>query len=566
MLTSKAAVHCTNCDNGQIKVIVPEHTKYRCNECKWVVSNETKRCKYHPETGSYPTVHPEKSHKRTCKICKGDGFVTQEIPKEQNQKTVDDSSDADDSSDEQVLKAVDSLQRTIKFDRQLQQAVKDFNQSRLNHPQKLIKTIVKHIERYKPDEAIAAFKQAIMPGELFELTTEETDCDKWVEKTHISNLIMWVLTLFLQNKNKDLAIQQIADASGSFLGREFSTHGKSVDHGTVGKRLEKPRLIEALEMMLQLCSAQLEHNAFDDNGSYVNIYYDWFYLVKGGNEWKVCQKVGRTGEANAIKIGIGIEWDSKAVVAITMDGETHRNDGKCFKEDLMLTERPGVVHITDRGPFDTKTMERIRQNQQHFIIKLKKNIKYKTAHQIFLGDHRFELNTPTKTKIRLLESKVIRIQANPQLGEIKYIRFQYNCLKEGKFKTVELISSLPLSAEEIIQSHAWRWVATETEFKVLQHQFGLEKVYIEKPEKAWPLLLLVLCGKMLMEFTYRAIHLIHGSDEIIQLPKMQTAPFRSGFKNFLIAVLRGEEDPMTMIEPCSDPYCCFRNNHGQRRS
>lgn len=561
MLTQETTVHCNNCESGKIKVITPEHTKYRCNECKLVVSSESRQCKYHPKSGSYSTIHPESSHKRTCRICGGEGVITQETTEKQTIR-----SNRDDKAQE-TLKAVDSLQQTINFDRKLQRAVIDFNKSRLNHPQKLIKTIFNHIDKYKPDKLVEALKQAIMPEEILGLTTKETDCDKWVEKTHIGNLIMWTLTLFLENKNEELMIQQIADASASFLGRKFSSHGKQVDDGTVGRRLEKPRLVQALEMMLQLCSAQLNHNALEDNGSFVNIYYDWFYLVQGGNDWEVCQNIGKGNESNAIKIGIGIEWDSKAVVSITMDGEKHRNDGKCFREDLIISQRPGLVHITDRGPFDTQTMGDIRQNNQHFIIQLKKNIKYDLVHPIFRGEYRFKLDTPSQTQIRLLESKLIRLHANPDLNEVKYVRFQYNSLRTGKFKTIELISSLPLTAEEIIQSHAWRWISTETEFNILQHQFGLEKLYIAKPEKVWPLLLLVLSGKMLMEFTYRSIHLIHGSDELIQPPKLQSASFRRGFKNFLIAVLDPDtEDPMSMIEPCSAPYCCFRNKRGQRLS
>jgi len=286
------------------------------------------------------------------------------------------------------------------------------------------------------------------------------------------------------------------------------------------------------------------------------------HLVKSGNEWQICQELGRSKGSYGLKIGIGIEWESKAIVALTMHGERHSNDAVSFREELMLSQRTGLVHITDKGPFSSETMVQIQKNCQYFIIKLKSKVKYKLVHQVFLGNFTFQLETASRTKIRLLEEKLIKLEVNPELNDLKYIRFQYNSLKTGQFKTIEVITSLPLSAEQIIRAHAWRWTATETEFRILQHQFGLEKLFIKKPHKAWPLLLLVLCGKMLMELTYRSIHLLHGGSKTAA-----TAPasFRRGFKKFVDAVLLGIEDPFELIEPCDDAYCCFRNNHGQRR-
>ncbi len=161
-----------------------------------------------------------------------------------------------------------------------------------------------------------------------------------------------------------------------------------------------------------------------------------------------------------------------------------------------------------------------------------------------------------------IEATMIRLDVNPDLGDLKYIRFQYNSIKTGKFETIELISSLPLAAEEIVRIHAWRWVVTETEFRILQHQFGLEKFFVKKPEKIWPLLLLVLSGKMLMELTFKSIHQIHGGLQTVL--QMKTADFRRSFNKFITAILIGNEDPMSQIDPCSDVYCCFRIMHGRR--
>jgi len=551
----KQTISCKKCNGiGKIKVTIKEHTKYRCKQCKLVVPNKTRICKNHGSAETYAKDHPKKTFERVCRICGSTGVVEGTEPL----KVIND------IENNGMEKAVDSLQRTIPFDRKLMQKVKEFQNNQLDDPFSFIKAIANHIEKYRPKKAIAAFRQAFIPDELIKDITETTLCDKSVEKSKLSNIMMWTLSFFLQNKKEDLAIVEIANASTSILGRVLSDENSAIDHNTFGVRLEKSKFVDALEMMLQICSAQLGSDAFEDNGSFVNIYYDWFYLVKSGNSWQACQGVGRTKESNAIKIGIGIEWETKAVVSLVMHGQHHPNDVVSFREHLIITQRPGLVHITDMGPFSSETMKEILDRNQHFIIRLKKNILYQVAHQIYHGTYNFTLETASKTDIILLEEKLIRLNANPELSDVKYVRFQYKSLKTGEFEQIELISSLPLSAEHIIRAHAWRWVSTEIEFRILQHQFGMEKVYIRKPEKAWPLLLLVLCGKMMMEFAFRAIHSLHGSNYMINAEMMQTASFRRGFANFLEAILTKAENPLDLIEPCNDPYCSFRKNHGQR--
>lgn len=549
MVDEPLTIPCEYCENGQISYVLDTHTKYRCNECRRVVQTSTQTCKNHLKAGSYPTLHEGVEVTRACKSCKGTGY------KEYN-------SEFDKNAATGLQKAVDSLQHSISFDRKLVQAVKNFQ---ADNPFSFFRKVVDHLEHYKPKKAIEAFRQAFVPKKVMNEIADTTECDKWVEKNRLSNIIMWTLSFFLQYKTEELTIKEIANASGLTLGRALSDDGREVSHNAFGVRLEKSKLIKALEMMLQLCSTQLSSKVYTEDNGLINVYVDWFYIVKSGKEWDVCKSIGKDQSSKAIKIGVGIEWESKAVVSLIMHGEHLSNDVVSLRDHMMIPDRPGIVYISDMGPSDTNLWDKMKHDNQFFIIQLKKNLNYQVVSTLYKGKAKITLDTPTQNTVTILDEKLISLNAKPDLGVLKYIRFQYNSIREGgKIKTIELISSLPLSAEEIVQSHAFRWVATETEFNVLQHQFGLEKLYVKKPEKVWAILLLVLTGKMIMEFLYRAIHSIHGSTAIVSLQRMQTASFRRGFDKFLDAVLEGKEDPWSLINPCGSSSCCFRNTPGKR--
>ena len=205
-----------------------------------VVSSKTRQCKNHSSAGSYSTFHPQKHITKSCRICSGKGTLS--IDKVENPIDLIASIDLDQETDQNIHaksgmeKAFDSLHKTLKFDRKLLQAFN--NAQREKHPLDLIKVIVRHIEKYQPQEAIKAFRQAWLPQYAKDQIRDETQCDKWVEKTSISNIMMWTLALFLQSNTEDLAIQQIADASATVLGRQLSD-GEVVDHNTVGRSEER---------------------------------------------------------------------------------------------------------------------------------------------------------------------------------------------------------------------------------------------------------------------------------------------------------------------------------------
>ncbi len=528
-MTKPNSNHCINCGSELKKSVKSAHTKYRCMICNYFVSKDTKSCKQHPIAGYYEIQVPETVMNFKCKNC---GLAPIKNP------------------GEHISKAVDSLQHSVMFDRKLMQVLS--NQS--NHrTQKVANLLINHIDNKK---VMSDFKELWLPGEQLSMILDQTECDKWVEKSRLENVILWALSLFMSRKQSSLPINAISDASASPLGRKL-TEEDPVSNNALGVRLEKPEFVSGLEKILQLCSAQLGSDVFNNNQNLIPVYYDWFYFVKSGNVWERCKEMGRGNENNGIKIGIGMDWETKAVVSLVMHGEEHPNDTKSFRNHLMIVNRSGIVHITDKGPFDTNTMVEMIKNHQHFIIALKQNIKYDLVYQIHKGVREYTLRTPSEPKVKILEESMISLTTNPLLRDLKLIKFQYNSPKTGKFESMELISSLPMSAEEIVEMSAWRWRSTETEFRTLQHEFGLEKLFLKLPEKTWPILLIVLSCKMLLELTFRCIHMLHGGKV------METVKFKRGFGKFLNGIFDGEE-PWSNIEPCDSPLCPYHRKRGQR--
>lgn len=149
------------------------------------------------------------------------------------------------------------------------------------------------------------------------------------------------------------------------------------------------------------------------------------------------------------------------------------------------------------------------------------------------------------------------MDANPELPALKYVKFRYNKTSNGQFETIELISNLPLDILDIIELSAQRWRATETEFNILQHGFGLEKVFVQHPEKVWPLFLIALICKSILEMILNAIHSAHGG-------RLDMASFKINLGTIIehIASGRGDKLPLT---PCDSSFCPYRRKRGLRR-
>ena len=61
--------HCIQCNYELISYVLPAHTKYRCNVCRYIVPKTTKACKFHPNDGSYGTKYADTLIVKKCKNC-----------------------------------------------------------------------------------------------------------------------------------------------------------------------------------------------------------------------------------------------------------------------------------------------------------------------------------------------------------------------------------------------------------------------------------------------------------------------------------------------------------------
>jgi hypothetical protein len=525
---------CGSCGLELKRSLKSAHTKHRCSQCNMYISSSKLQCKKHPTASFVVEAHPPGEMIFACKNCQ----------KNSNSTIL---------TNEAELQAATKLSRSIIFDRKIMQALT------LSDTDQLMQQLSRHISDYNPKEAIAALKELLLPAQELETILQETNCDKYVEKSKLGNIILWGLSFLVNGKHASLPLAAISDASHSTFARNL-TATAAIDHNALGVRLENPALVEGLEQVFQLCVARLQSDVFSESSSLLPIYYDWFFFVKKGNVWEECHKVGRDQSSHGLKVGVGRDWQSKAIVSLVMYSDEHPHDTKSFRHDLMIISRGNIVHVADKGPFDSKTLEQILANHQHFIMPMKQNVGYAVSYELAVNSDtaEFHASIPSQPLVRLLEEKVIRLNTNPDMGEFKLIIFQYNSFKTGKFETVELLSSLQLPAQEIINMAAVRWRATETEFRTLQHEFGLEKLYVHKAEKVWPIMLLVLICRMLLEILFRSIHEVHSSDAL------NDAEFKRSFARFVDAIIDGR-DPWIEIEPCVSHLCPYRRQKGQRR-
>lgn len=112
------------------------------------------------------------------------------------------------------------------------------------------------------------------------------------------------------------------------------------------------------------------------------------------------------------------------------------------------------MHIVDRGGFDSVHMREIDQRGEYFIIRLKKKHNYDIIYEQQTQGERYELEIASRPRIRLLSTGLIKLHANPGLGDLKYVKFQYNSSKTCKFETIELVSNLKIDSLDIIELNA----------------------------------------------------------------------------------------------------------------
>ena len=524
--------HCSKC-GFELKISFRRASiKYRCLECKYYIPMDTQICNKHGDVGFIVEEHAEKTLNFRCKNC-----GHKEIEHSAKTKT--------------LAARNDNLFREMTFDRKMIRAIQE--NTRNNDSQALIKNFFESLDRRGNLDKLDKF---IFPEAIFNEILENTECDKNTEKSQLKNIIYWFLSTFMSGNLEALAIKAVSSNSERNLSRSL-TNNAVISPNALGVRLEKDKVISALEQLLQLCTGISGTTVFNGEESLRPIFYDWMYITKNGGSWEICHKLGKGDDNHGFKIGVGVDWFTKSIVSLVFHGEEHPNDNLSFQRDLCITDIPGLVHITDRGPFDTYFMASIHKKSQYFVIRLKKNIKYTTIHSQDLENQRHRIDISSNPEILLYESKIIKLDANPELPALKYVKFRYNKTSNGQFETIELISNLPLDVLEIIELSAQRWRATETEFNILQHGFGLEKVFVQDPEKVWPLFLISLICKSVLEMILKAIHSAHGG-------RLDMASFKINLGTIIehIAWGRGDKLPLT---PCDSAFCPYRRKRGLRK-
>ncbi|MCY3415151.1 MAG: transposase, partial [Candidatus Heimdallarchaeota archaeon] len=511
----------------EIKIVDRSSTVvYNCLECGYRIPTDTKICRKHGDAGYKEIILPASKMIYKCKKCGSKEQKSRNLLNEEN---------------------LDHLFRKVTFSRSIQQLVRELADDRI--------LMRKFLNSLNSNNSVAALKDFMFPDDILGNIADLTGCDKAVEKSHLKYLILWFFSLFTNGNYEQLAVNAVAQNSARIISRTL-TDDRVISANALGVRLENERVVDALEKVLEFDSMRKQSEIFTDSDGLKPVFYDWMYLTKSGDVWEFCQKIPSSDTFHGFKIGFGVDWNTKAIVALNIHGAEHPNDALAFRRDLSLKNVKGLVHITDRGAFDSQTLQKIDECDEYFIIRLKKNLKYRFIFEQQVSNEKYSLAITSRPKIRLLSSGMIKLDANPELGGLKYVKFQYNNPNTGKFETLELISNLKMDSIDIIELSAQRWRATETEYNILQHGFGLEKIFVRKPEKVWSLVLIAVICKSLFERILTAIHAAHGG--ILDL-----ATFKRDLGILIEHIARGGGNTLPLSQ-CNSITCPYRRERGRR--
>lgn len=535
---------CKECGTQMEQTEIPTQISYRCDQCNAFTSVETRNgttiCKKHDcEVQQYI------NQKRTQWHCKSCGKFTKPLMSSERTK----------QAQENLEQVLPTLKRVV-WDRKVQ-----YHLDR-SDPQNFLNELLLQLKRYDGEKTFEKFKEYLLPSDVMEQIVENTGSDVNAEKTHLINILMWGLCFFLQKNKGDLTFKGISGNSSESLPRRL-TGNTLVSNNALGVRMEKEEVVEGLEETMQLTSEMLGSRAFegreDDDQSpvgYVPLYYDWFYIVKNGTKWKLCKDIN--DDSFGIKVGIARDWETQAIVGLTAHFTEHPGDREAFQHYLMYSGRDYIIHVTDGGPFAVPLLKKMDDENQFFIIPKRSDITTELQTQELGSPKEIELND--RHTIKLLEINHVTIKTKEvELESCKELYFRING-NEGEFEYVRLLTNLEFDSDRIIKIGYPRWRATETEHRILKHEFGLEHIYLQKPEKFWPLLLLALISSQLLKLCYRLLHKVHGG-KLTKQPKK----FRKGFLAFLNAIFHEDDEPWKELPPCDSPTCPFGRSHGERR-
>lgn len=541
---SNEIAKCQNCGNQARPIEIPKTPYYRCDECNTFCSIEKRNGKILCQTHS---IEVNVSYRKTkqqwyCNQCQSFVKVLR-------------TSKRDEQAKQHFQEALPKLRKVVMWKREVKYFVDKGNKD------EFFRRLLRHLATYEEDEIFKKIKEYLLAKDVMQQIVTTTKCDDYAEKSFLSKIIFWALSYFINNTNKpNLTIKGISNESNKPIANNF-TDDVIISENALGKRLENENLVKGLEHTLQFTSEMVGSRAFDQTTNddvvlgYIPIYYDWVYFVQRGPKWELCKKVNK--DEHGIKVGIARDWETEAVVGLVAHFTEHPGDREAFQSYLMYSGRKHIIHVSDSGPLAIGLLIEIDEKDQFFILPRRKDTTTILEQNEFKGEKKMVFGD--NHQITVLEVNQVTLKNRKQeIKHCKEIRIRTNG-RDGKFKYVRLVSNLNLNYENILKIGYKRWRATETEHRRFKQEFGLHKVYLQKPEKFWPLLLLVLISIQLLKLCYRGLHLAHGG-------KLQPKTFREGFCKFLNAVMREDPKAWKHLPKCDAAMCPYGRSKRQRIS
>jgi len=423
-------------------------------------------------------------------------------------------------------------------------------------------TVLEHLvtilQQADSETFMEEFRQTLFPPQVMEKIKQATGCDKWVEKSDLATVILVTLAYF--------SSEMAPDGTLTFTGLSFQSESelayrlgvKPISGNALGTRMGQEKLVKGIEQYFQFSSYLVGSKVFDKTYTGLTpVYYDWVYFVKKGAKWGLCKEI--TTDTPAIKVGIGRDWKTMAVVSLVAHFSEHPGDRESA-ENYLFVNKSGVIHVSDSGPLAIPFLQTLDERNQFFIMVSRLDTQTVDVKPVYQGIEPYVIEG---RKVTLLREEIVTLKTTQaEVRRCKEVTIRING-KKGRFKYVKLLTNLPVDAETIIRIGYYRWRATEIEFRIFKHEFGLDRIFLKDPNKFWPLLLLVLITVNLLTFLFFEYHVGHGG----MMPTSKEC--RKALRRFILAVVRrlGSPtfNPFTYLPKCESPLCPCGRKPRQRR-
>ena len=296
-----------------------------------------------------------------------------------------------------------------------------------------------------------AIHQGLFPSEVMEMIEGLTQCNKWVEKSTLTNLILTALCYF--------STEIAPKAAVTLKGLTFHAEGglarilnvQPMSDNALGTRIIQEKTIAGLEQYFQFTSYLLGSQAFEKpQGTLLPIYYDWVYFQKDGAHWELCKEV--TTDAPGIKVGIARDWKTLAIVGLIAHIREHPGDRDSLEQHL-LVEGEGIIHVSDSGPLAIPLLQTIDERGQYFIIRSREDTKKSMCQHIKRGQTTYMVKG---RPIVVLREEIVTLRTkDAEIRRCKELTLRVNGQK-GTYEVITIVTNLPLDAETIVRTGYWR--------------------------------------------------------------------------------------------------------------